>query len=159
MNKANGDAVIGCLFVAAGILFLIPAIGYGLLPPPNLFGLGAGFFPTVTSSFVIFFGLWIIFNALRKGSVVYFAGQNNLKIKFRIMMTMLVVFVLFLATWVLVETYIATSMGFFAGIAMMIFIYNFIFGRTLKFNLIFTTLFVGLLWIIFYKLLYIQFTL
>lgn len=159
MSRANGDAVLGCLFVAMGMLFLIPAIGYGLLPPPNLFGLGAGFFPTVTSSFVIFFGLWIIYNALRKGSVIYFAGQDDLRRKFKIMMTMLLVFILFLLIWILVETYIATSVGFFAGIAMMIFVYNWLFSRSLKFNLIFTLLFVGLLWGIFYYLLDIQFTL
>lgn len=159
MSKANGDAVLGCLFVAAGVLFLIPAIGYGLLPPPNLFGLGAGFFPTVTSSFVIFFGLWIIFNALRKGSVIYFEGQDDLRRKFKIMITMLLIFILFLVIWILVETYVATSYGFFVGIAMMILVYNHLFGRSLKFNFIFTLIFVGLLWGIFYHILDIQFTL
>lgn len=157
--KGNGDAIIGLIFVITGLVFLIPSIGYGLLPPPNLFGLGAGFFPTVTSSFVIFFGLWIIFNALSKGSMVYFEGVDDARCKGKIMFFMLVIFVLFLTLWVVVDKFVGSSLGFFVGIATMILIFNHIFGRTLKFNLIFTAVFVGLLYGIFYELLYIQFTL
>ncbi len=157
--KGNGDAIIGLLFVIVGAVFLIPSIGYGLLPPPNLFGLGAGFFPTVTSSFVIFFGLWIIFNALTRGSQLYFQGVEDVKRKAKIMFFMLFVFVMFLTLWVVVDKFIGSSLGFFVGITAMILIFNHIFGRTLKFNLIFTIIFVGLLYGIFYELLYIQFTL
>ncbi|SFS72324.1 Tripartite tricarboxylate transporter TctB family protein [Succinivibrio dextrinosolvens] len=157
--KGNGDAIIGGLFVLAGLAFLVPAIGYGLLPPPGLFGLGAGFFPTVTSAFVIFFGLWIVYDAISKGSSIYFQGEEDLKRKGKIMAFMFAVFVSFLALWVIVDRFMESSMGFFVGCSAMLLTFNHIFGRTLKFNIIFTAIFIGLLYGIFYKLLYIQFTL
>ena len=150
MNKWNADAIMGVLIAAFGLTFLVPALGYGLLPPPNLFGLGAGFFPTVTSVMVIFFGLWTSYNALKNGSVVFFAGQDDVSGKFKLMLALLGLYAAFLLLWYCLD--------FFVGIAVLLLGSNLLFGRTLRFSVIFTAVLTALLWVAFYKLLDINFS-
>ena len=151
MDKLKGDPLLGLCFVIFGLIFLMPSIEYGIASPKGLPGPGAGFFPLVTSSFTIFFGLWVIFDAVKNGSVDFFGHDAEQRSNFKIIFLLIATFCVFLAIWYFIN--------FFLGIAILCLAFNFIFGRTLVFNLIFTVVIVLLLYGIFEKLLYIQFAL
>lgn len=148
-NKPKADIVIGFCFIFAALLFLVPSIGLGILGPSSLPGPGAGFFPMVCSSFVIFFGLWIIMDAVKKGSVDLFGSDPEQLGNLKIMGFIILVFLLFVVVWLFVDFFLAT--------AILCLLFNKAFGRSLKFNLIFTAVYVALLYGIFVYLLDIQF--
>ncbi len=150
-DKFKGDPLMGFIFVIFGLIFLVPGIGYGLSSPGGLPGPGAGFFPTITSALTVFFGLWIIYDGLKKGSVDYFGQDPEQRSNFKIIAVVCAAFIAFLLIWVYIN--------FFLGIAMLSLFYNFIFKRTWKFNLIFTVVLTGMLYVVFERLLYIQFAL
>ena len=151
MQKLKGDPLMGFLVVIFGLLFFVPGLGYGLSSPGNLPGPGAGFFPVITSGLTICFGLWIIYDGLKKGSVDYFGSDPEQRANFKILAIVCLAFVVFLLIWLFIK--------FFLGIALLSLFYNFIFGRTWKFNLIFSLVLTALLYGVFEKLLYIQFAL
>lgn len=151
LEKLKGDPLMGLIFVIFGIVFLIPSLGYGLSSPRGLPGPGAGFFPAITSGFTIFFGLWIIYDALKKGSVNYFGHDPEQHKNFKIIAVLSAGFIVFLLLWLYVN--------FYLGIGLLSVFYNYLFGRSIKFNLIFTLLLLGLLFGVFENLLYVQFAL
>ena len=62
----------------------------------------------------------------------------------------ILVLILFMALWYF--------LNFYVGVAALCLLYNFAFGRTWKFNLIFSAVILGLLYFIFERLLSVQFT-
>lgn len=150
-DKLKGDPIMGLLLIAFGLLFLIPSLDLGLLAPKGIAGPGAGFFPAVTSSFVIFFGIWIIYDAIKVKNTKYFEDDAELSANFKILFLVVLGFIVFLLIWYFIN--------FFLGIAILCLFYNYLFKRSIVFNVIFTLIFVALLYGVFEKLLYIQFTL
>lgn len=148
-RKTKGDIVVGLCFVAAGLAFLAGAVSLGITGQKGISGLGPGFFPALCASFTIFFGLWIDFDAIRKGSVDFFGTDPEQLSNLKLLAFAAGVFILFLVTWYFVN--------FYLGVALLCLLYNFAFGRTWKFNLVSTAVIVVLLYFIFERLLSVQF--
>lgn len=149
MNKLKGDPLVGFVIVIFGLAFLFPSIGYGLMSPKGLPGPGAGFFPLITSSFTIFFGLWVMVDALKNGGANYFGDDTEQRSNFKVIFSLIAIFTVFAFIWYFIN--------FYLGIAVLSVAFNYIFGRTWVFNLIFTVIIEALLFGIFEQVLYIQF--
>ena len=148
-NKKRADIVVGLCFIFAALCFLVPSLKLGIVGPEAIPGPGAGFFPALCACFTIFFGLWIIYDALRKGSVDFFGDDAEQRSNLKIIALVVAIFALFVLLWLFVDFFLAT--------AVLCLLFNKAFGRSLKFNLIFTLVYVALLYGVFVHLLDIQF--
>ncbi len=146
----KGDTIPGILSVAFGFLFLIPSIGFGVTSATSDGVPGPGFFPMIISVCLIALGLMLLIKGIRdKGTFKVFVldedTRENLKPFFLT---------------------IAAILGFLIAIKFVLFVLaafallvgmNWIYKRSWKFNLIFSSVFVGLVYVIFTILLKVQF--
>ena len=142
---------MGVIVMIFGLIFFIPSIKLGIIADSStgIPGPGAGFFPFITSAFVIFFALWVIFKSVKQGSVDYFGDDPEQLVNIKIVFLEGAAFIIFMFIWRFVS--------FFAGIFLICLFLNWLFGRTWKFNIIFSVVFTALLYVVFEQLLYIQF--
>ncbi len=148
-NKLKGDPLMGLLIVIFGLVFFIPSLKLGVIAPGDIGGPGAGFFPAICSSFVMFFGAWVIFDGLKGKNTKYFEDDPELVKNIKLLFLLAAIFVSCLIIWVYVN--------FFLAMALLSLSFNFIFGRKALFNILFTIVIVALLYFVFEQLLYIQF--
>ncbi len=149
-RKSKGDIIVGLCFVVAGLAFLAGGVSLGISGKAAVPGPGPGFFPALCAVFSIFFGLWIAIEAVKKGSVDFFGTDPEQLSNGKLIAFVTAVFILFMALWYF--------LNFYVGVAALCLLYNFAFGRTWKFNLIFSAVILGLLYFIFERLLSVQFT-
>ncbi len=146
----KGDTVSGIIFTAFGGLFLFPSLELGLASQTSDGVPGAGFFPFWISVVVIAIGLTLFIMGIKsKVSVPYFSmnaeQKENLKPFFLTGASVIV----FLVLWLL--------LGFLPAAIALSILLNVLYKRTIKFIALYTLLFVGVLYYIFYYLLRIQF--
>lgn len=149
-NKPKADIIVGFCFIFAALAFFIPSIKLGISGPVAIPGPGAGFFPALTSGFTIFFGLWIILSAIKKGSVDFFGQDPEQYANFKIIAFIVAIFCLFVLLWLFIDFFLAT--------AILCLCFNKAFGRSWKFNIIFSAVYVALIYGIFVYLLDVTFT-
>lgn len=148
-KKSKGDLIVGTAIILVGLLFFVSSIRLGLKGPEGISGPGSGFFPFICSAFTMFFGAWIVFDSIRKGSVDFFGQDPEQHANFKTIYKLIAAFAVFLLIWLFVD--------FFLGVALLCLFLNYNFGRTWKFNIIFTAILVALLYGVFDRLLDIQF--
>jgi len=98
----------------------------------------------------MFWGALIVIRSLKHGSVDFFGSDPEQRSHLKKIGCVVLAFAAFTLLWVFTE--------FFIAAAVLCLLLNLIFRRSLKFNLIFTVAYIGLLYLIFEKLLDIQFT-
>ena len=148
-NKLKADIVVGFCFIFAAVAFFIPSLKLGIVGPEAIAGPGPGFFPAVCSVFTAFFGMWIILDAVKKGSADFFGTDLEQRSNFKIIAFVTAIFVAFVLIWAYADFFLAT--------ALLCLAFNKAFGRSLKFNVIFTLLYVVLLYGVFVMLLDVRF--
>lgn len=146
----KGDTIPGILAVAFGLLFLIPSIGFGVTSATSDGVPGPGFFPLIISICLIALGLVLFVKGIRdKGKFKVFVldedNRENLKPFFLTIAAILV--------FLIAIKFIMFVLAAFVLVVVM----NWIYKRSWKFNLIFSSVFVGLVYVIFTVLLKVQF--
>lgn len=96
---------------------------------------GAGFFPVLLGFAVGILGVALMVRGLtQKGSVQYFKLDEELKKNLKTMCLVVVGMVVFFVLW-------QTTKQFILCVPVLCFFLNFLFGRNLKYNLIYTVVF------------------
>ncbi len=146
----KGDTIPGVLFVAFGVLFLIPSANMGIVSETSDGVPGPGFFPAIISSIIIILGLILLIKGLKNnGKYRYFIISEDIRNNMKPFFMTLAGMVLFLA---------ALKLFFFFAVSYAFLIYlNWVFKRSLKFNIIFSTVFIVAIYVVFKELLRVQF--
>jgi len=152
MSRLKGDTIPGLILVIIGLLFLIPSIGFGIMPTTSDGVLGAGFFPAVISIGVIIAGAGYFIKGLREnGAVEYFYMDEEQKGNLKPFFITIAATLIFMLLWHVIDFFIATTI-------FCLFI-NWIYKRSWKFNVLFTGIFVAGIYLAFTVFLKIQFDL
>lgn len=149
-KKPKADIIVGFCFIFAAVAFLIPSFQLGISGPEAIPGPGAVFFPAVCAIFTIFFGAWIILSAVKSGSVDFFGKDPEQLANIKIITFIVAIFILFVLLWYFIDFFLAT--------VLLCLGFNKAFGRSWKFNIIFSAVYVALIYGIFVQLLDITFT-
>ena len=150
MNKKIwGDTITGLCFIIFGLAFLAGSIALGIGPHKQVPGPGPGFFPALCAGFTIFFGIWVVYEAIKKGSADFFGNDPEQLSNIKLIAFTVLVFVIFMGIWYFVT--------FYLGIVALCLICNRAFSRSWKFNVIFSIVVTGLLYLVFERLLSVQF--
>ncbi|AOT69643.1 tripartite tricarboxylate transporter TctB family protein [Geosporobacter ferrireducens] len=146
----KGDTIPGVLFVILGGLFIFPSLSLGIASPTSDGVPGPGFFPFIMALMVVVFGLILFIRGIKaNGSFEYFKLEDAQKKNKKLFFTTVFAILVFLALWKLTTFLIAA-----ASISLFL---NWTYERTLKFNAVYTVLFVGLIYFVFNMLLRVQF--
>ncbi|XOQ42899.1 MAG: Tripartite tricarboxylate transporter TctB family protein [Clostridium sp.] len=145
----KGDTIPGLLFCAVGVMFLIPGMGLGLTSTVS--GVpGAGFFPVIVAVAVILFGAALFVKGLKdNGKLVYFKMDEEQKANVKPLILTVSSIVVFFVLWKFVHFVVA-------ALVFCLFM-NWVYKRNWKFNIIFSIVFVTLIYCIFNIGLKVQF--
>lgn len=104
---------------------------------------GAGFFPVLLGLVVGVLGLCLMFRGLKqKGSVQYMKLDPELRQNVKILLLAVAGLVIFFVLW-------QTTKQFILCVPILCFFLNLIFGRNLKYNVIYTAIFTAFLYLAF----------
>lgn len=146
----KGDTIPGLLICGVGIWFLVPGIGYGISSSTSDNVPGAGFFPVIIAAAVILFGLALFVKGLRdKGKASYFAMDEEQKANIRPLFLTAAAILLFFVLWKFVH--------FVAAALVFCLFMNWVLRRGWKFSLIYSAIFIALIYCIFTIGLKVQF--
>lgn len=142
------DSMAGIIFIIIGALFIVPSVNLGI-PSATSDGVpGAGFFPFVTAIILIILGSVLLLDGIFKKNKDIEKVEVN-KENLKVLLVTIVAIIVFLLIWKFTSFIIAT-------VALSLFL-NWYYKRDLKFNIIFTAIFVTLIHVVFTILLRIQF--
>ncbi len=146
----KGDTIPGLLVCGVGVWFLVPGIGLGMSSSTISGVPGAGFFPVIVSSAVILFGLALFVKGLKdNGKFAYFEMDEEQKANIRPLLLTVCAILAFFILWKLIHFVVA-------ALAFCLFV-NWIYHRSWKYNLLFSIIFVALIYGIFNLGLKVQF--
>lgn len=144
----KGDTIPSLVSIGIGTLFFIPSIGLGFMSSTSDGVQGAGFFPLLISVALIVCGIILLVKSLvKKGKTPFF--QNSDKTNKKTFLITLAVIAGSLLIW--------KFLFFPVAAFIMAFLLNWIYKRNLKFNIIYSGIFVSMIYLIFNVLLRIQF--
>ena len=104
---------------------------------------GAGFFPVLLGTIVGVLGLALMFRGLRqKGSVQYFKLDPEIRSNLKRLVLTIAGIVVFFILW-------QTTKQFILCVPLLCFFLNWIFGRSLKYNILYTVIFTVFLYLAF----------
>jgi len=147
----KGDTIPGLLSIGFGTLFFVPSLGMGFTASTSDGVPGPGFFPIIVSSFLIILGFILLVKGIKdKGKFKFFVMDEDTKENLRPFFLTIAAIVVFLAALKLIPFTLAS-------LALLVFL-NWVYKRSWKFNLIFSPVFVGLVYLIFTVLLKVQFS-
>ncbi len=149
----NTDTYSGSAFLAFAAVFIIGGLQLGVSSPTADGVPGAGFFPVVIGAAVAFLGAVLIVQSrtFKGEKTASFRMVDEQKKNIRpLVLTVLGLLGMF-ALWHAVNFELAV-------VAFSLFM-NRVYGRSARFNLVFTFVFVGLIYLMFDKVFHIQFTL
>lgn len=146
----KGDTIPGVLAVGFGTLFLVPSIGLGFAASTTDGVPGPGFFPTIVSSFLIVLGFILLVKGIKdKGKIRFFVLDEDTKENIRPFLLTIAAILVYLVALKFISFVLASF-------TLLVFL-NWVYKRSWRFNLTFSTVFVGLVYLIFTVLLRVQF--
>jgi putative tricarboxylic transport membrane protein len=144
----NGDVISGLISILFSLLFIIPALGFDNRTTDG--SPGAGFFPIVVGGGLLLMGVILAVSGL-KTKKRYFTINDEMKKNLKLFFLTLVIILAYFILWKLIPFVIATFL-FLAAL-------NYIYQRSLKFNLSFSFTVSLLIYLIFGKIFHVMFNL
>ena len=146
--RIKKDVLSGAAAVCIGAAFMFPSLrlGVGSLTSDGV--PGPGFFPFFVSLLVVGLGVALILKGcILKDADAYatFVFDDNSKNVF----VTIAAFAAYLALWRVSD--------FFLASALLVVFLNFHYGRSLKFNIVYTVVFISMVYLVFYRFLRIYF--
>lgn len=149
MQKTN--IAFGTVFTGIGLLFLFVSLRYGIASPTSDGVPGAGFFPFLVSALVVLLGIALIALSLlhRDGQPSPFHMDKEQRENILPFALTIIAIFAFFALWRLIPFE-------WAALAFCLFM-NRAYGRSWRFNILFSVIFVFSIHYIFNRLLFVQF--
>lgn len=153
MNKS--DAISGVLVIAFGLLFVVAVLLSPILTisAATSDGVpGAGFFPFLLGCITIIFGALLTVRGLRQTvSTSNFEMNEETKLNIKVLILTVIGLIVFFVFWRITNQFII-------GLLLLSLYFNFIFKRSWKFNILYSTIFTAFIYVVFVLGFSIQFT-
>lgn len=141
------DVIFSVISFVVGLLFFIPALGFGIAPTKEGTP-GPGFFPVIVAAFVIVFSIALLINSLR-AKEKHFKFDDVIRANMKPFLITIAAIVAYLILWKFIT--------FFPATILFLLLLNYVYKRGWKFNIIFTIGFTAFIYFVFARLFSVMF--
>lgn len=141
------DVIFSVMSLIIGLLFFIPALGFGIAPTKEGTP-GPGFFPVIVGAFVIIFSLALLINSL-KTKEKHFKLDDTIRANMKPFLITIGAIIAYFILWKFIT--------FFPATILFLLLLNYIYKRGWKFNIIFTIGFTAFIYFVFARLFSVMF--